>query len=810
MSTHHASRSLCTYLLGALALFLNTPLLLAQTAPVVEPVYGGTVQACTAIATSSTSTRLFVSTRSANSVFYTDIDHTATAPFSAFQAVPDFDSDDGYGIEVYQVEADATTGLMFVLYDDELIQYEQASGTTTVLEEDVVGIHIYDGHLFYAKIDLLGTYLHFGTLSGTSFTEDTNSPLFLGTRHLMPTATVRVSPTNEQVYVFEHGEPPTLYASSDAYHSLASTTSFSTVPTSASDIGAYPFRAFGIAPDGRLFIGGVEGAEPNHFKYIAYSDDDGSSWTTFTSSAPHTAGPNFAFGGDASAYYVYLGDGMSTTNGESGSWSEFGSSDLGVRVEDGPVCVDPNNTDIVYAPTDLGIAMSTDRGISFSNIVDGLQAIQVNDFAMNLADKTIGWAASKSGIRRVTGYQTSSESWELFYPWGDGSPYFSVIMDTSDVTGNTAFVGNTRVYWTTDGGSSWDQIQPEVSSFSFFTRVSAIAVDPNHSDGRIFAAYYDEQETKGGLFVGEYDSSIPDWTFTQITGSAMPSDGVDFYDIVIVTEDSATVVYAGAEYHHDASVGTARSVYRIEEDGAGGWTVSQDMLNATQNISATIMDLTVTSDGTLYACGTDAGGTGANIYTKALGATEWTALTTSGVSGGSPCSSITVDETTGDTYIASDHELYVLGSSDTAWSSYYSYPVGTAINFLFYDDLLVGTDTGLYMHPAHATGDSGDPTGTAIEVHPSEMPRAFVLHAAYPNPFNPQTTLRFSVHETMPVTLRVFDALGRQVARLFDGLATASETYAISFEATNLPSGLYLYQLETPAGHEARTMVLMK
>ncbi len=89
------------------------------------------------------------------------------------------------------------------------------------------------------------------------------------------------------------------------------------------------------------------------------------------------------------------------------------------------------------------------------------------------------------------------------------------------------------------------------------------------------------------------------------------------------------------------------------------------------------------------------------------------------------------------------------------------------------------------------------------------VPEAYVLEANYPNPFNPQTTIRFSVPESAQVTLVVYDVLGRQVQVLVDGVRQAG-TYEAVFEAGDLPSGTYLYRLETPQGSFVQTMLLLK
>ena len=59
------------------------------------------------------------------------------------------------------------------------------------------------------------------------------------------------------------------------------------------------------------------------------------------------------------------------------------------------------------------------------------------------------------------------------------------------------------------------------------------------------------------------------------------------------------------------------------------------------------------------------------------------------------------------------------------------------------------------------------------------------------------------------VTLRVYDVLGRLTATLFDGTAPIG-THSVQFDASDYPSGVYIYQLETPGFTTSRKMVLLK
>jgi hypothetical protein len=93
---------------------------------------------------------------------------------------------------------------------------------------------------------------------------------------------------------------------------------------------------------------------------------------------------------------------------------------------------------------------------------------------------------------------------------------------------------------------------------------------------------------------------------------------------------------------------------------------------------------------------------------------------------------------------------------------------------------------------------------------------SFALSANYPNPFNPQTTISFSLPKESYVTLKVYDLLGREVATLAKGKKEAGE-YAVAWNAGSAPSGIYFYRLEavSTAGPsksfmQAKKMLLMK
>jgi len=101
------------------------------------------------------------------------------------------------------------------------------------------------------------------------------------------------------------------------------------------------------------------------------------------------------------------------------------------------------------------------------------------------------------------------------------------------------------------------------------------------------------------------------------------------------------------------------------------------------------------------------------------------------------------------------------------------------------------------------------PQGTAGVHMELEIPGSYYLKPNYPNPFNPSTTISYSIPEISFVTLKVYDVLGNEIATLLNEEKTAG-SYEVEFIATDLPSGIYFYTLTTGSFTLTKKMILLR
>jgi hypothetical protein len=146
-------------------------------------------------------------------------------------------------------------------------------------------------------------------------------------------------------------------------------------------------------------------------------------------------------------------------------------------------------------------------------------------------------------------------------------------------------------------------------------------------------------------------------------------------------------------------------------------------------------------------------------------------------------------------------EIYQSTNNGSSWTDISTgAPSVTVLSFAFDTNgfAYIGSEgMGLYRSTESITS-VGDITNGS--------PMKYTLEHAYPNPFNPMTTIRYQLPIQSHVTLKIFDILGRDVATLVDDIEEPGYK-SVRFNAQDLASGVYYYRIK--AGNYCETKILL-
>ena len=132
--------------------------------------------------------------------------------------------------------------------------------------------------------------------------------------------------------------------------------------------------------------------------------------------------------------------------------------------------------------------------------------------------------------------------------------------------------------------------------------------------------------------------------------------------------------------------------------------------------------------------------------------------------------------------------------------------------------LLLRTNAGDYteqlIHPGETITLSHDITQVNVSLvgageHAEDLPLKFALDQNYPNPFNPTTQIAYQIPQSETVRLDVFDINGRKVAVLVNESQPAGR-YSVTFDASGLGSGLYIYRITAGSFTQTKRLMLVK
>jgi hypothetical protein len=127
--------------------------------------------------------------------------------------------------------------------------------------------------------------------------------------------------------------------------------------------------------------------------------------------------------------------------------------------------------------------------------------------------------------------------------------------------------------------------------------------------------------------------------------------------------------------------------------------------------------------------------------------------------------------------------------------------------YSFLDGIDNGNDV-IYYRIKQVNYDGGVTYSSSVKVGQG-MIQPFVVEQNYPNPFNPKTSIMVNLVMDSQLEVTIYNLEGREITRLFKGYLSQGE-HTFSFNATDLPSGVYLYKISTPNYSEMKKMILTK
>lgn len=390
----------------------------------------------------------------------------------------------------------------------------------------------------------------------------------------------------------------------------------------------------------------------------------------------------------------------------------------------------------------------------------------------------VAWVADGSGATpKIFRTTNGGLNWEVIPATGIGHEIYCIwaINATYAFVGEGVVNGNANLYRTTNSGANWTSILQTSGNGGYFNGLAF-----TKANGGLF-----------GLALAEklYRSSNAGLNWIEINPGA----------VGVSNAQNSLMIIDNNFYGFGLNNGSAR--IRLTTDNSASWT--------TQNISVSGNYTSAIAFHTNKLLGLAATSSSLpNISRTTDGGSTWTTVNIgSGVSGECYLN-----------WVPLTPVVYILGANGGVKRStdngltWVTTPTAGVTNLTFFDF----TQVGMVVY-GYAVSSNGSVIKlidtlsvlTGNNNNQSTLPLEFSLSQNYPNPFNPSTTIKYSLPKSSYVTLSVYDALGRKVETLYEGMHEAGYSEAV-WDATSYSSGMYFYKLQTESFTNTKKMILIK
>ncbi len=407
----------------------------------------------------------------------------------------------------------------------------------------------------------------------------------------------------------------------------------------------------------------------------------------------------------------------------------------------------------LFIGTEHGAFRSVNNGFSWNEINSGLVITSISCVAAN--EQGILFAtASPRGIYKST---DNGDSWsQIDTSISIEHPTHLVMLPEGDLfvgTAGSGDVGN-GIFRSQDGGTTWAHLST-LGPFNGEGFVDMLGVSP---DGALFTHL---------LFTGIHRSLDAGETWEQI-------------------EDAPVLRSFGSNLNGYLFGGASAGIFR-SNDGGNSWENVHSQFAWSFSASGTEAVLAATSSGVLRS--SDNGATWENIgleqeqlFQVFLG----------------PSNEI---------FTASDRDVFVLPENGPSWLLLNEGLTSTSVKGFASSDHLIFAATGAGVF-------RGLSQITSVDSDPATLPQVFSLEQNHPNPFNPETEIRFRLPETTFIELRIFNTLGQEIRTLASGNFQAG-FHQVRWDSKDndgnpVASGIYLYELTSNNFRQVNKMSLVR
>jgi photosystem II stability/assembly factor-like uncharacterized protein len=453
----------------------------------------------------------------------------------------------------------------------------------------------------------------------------------------------------------------------------------------------------------------------------------------------------------------------------------------------------------VYSTNDGGIAVSSDRGATWSTSINILPVTQIYRFDVGISNKNVIYGGTQdNGIVKT---ENPSAGWNFLFT-GDGGgieidPVLSSKVYASHNGSGVPNVGWGR-YKSTNGGLEspwWPEITHDLPPQND-------GCPPIHSDKTPPIYLY----TNGGPYIFKSTNEGANWTKANTT--AFPTPYV-FNFSVSKYVSGGSVIYACLADIPENGNHTGK-LLRVLDNGT--WNERSSGLPQS---GAWVRNVAIHPTNTNTAYAVMNGVNGQKIFRTTNRGVTWTNIT--GNLPNIPVSDLVPHPTDNNKlYLSSEYGCYKTTNGGTNWFRWNNgmpdnLPTSGIINSLGSIDSIAQNGKYYIIAATYGRGfwmreiSGDDPIG----VINNSYPVAYSLSQNYPNPFNPATKIDYSIAKSGIVKIVVYDILGKVVKTLVDEKESPGK-YSIEFNAGNFSSGVYFYRIETATFTDVKKMILLK